>query len=370
MIQVCDQSGKQLTSGGLPFTASLLDETCLYHIGVHDNGNGTHSAFYVISRPGTYELSLLLNDEHHIYGSPFTVEVLPASTDPPSCEAFGECIQKKIVPDVVSTFTIVAKDAYGNLKQRGGDPFEVSVMGPAKLIGLEDRGDGTYICSLQAMYPRDTPYLTASALSVTVTLHGKHINGSPFRPVIDLSSRKESQSLSSNFRQTDSSPASRPFPTPSNSANAARASVAPPQPSVPTGIQNPSTKPPQPPPEVPGNKLEAARQRALEAAKELPSTPQELVARAMQQSAESNSGKISKGPTNIGPPPSRTGIQYLFFPSHLGRETRSVIGFYFENSSSRSSPSTPASISIKLLFTHSFHSRSSTNRREDGNSYE
>lgn len=313
MIQVCDPSGQQIKTGGIPFTSNLCDDTCLYHIGVHDNGNGTHSAFYVISRPGSYELSILLNDEHHIYGSPFNVEVLPASTDPTFCHAFGECIQKKIIPDVVSTFTIIAKDAYGNNKGRGGDPFEVGVMGPAKLLGLEDNGDGTYICSLQAIYPRDQPYLTAAAISVMVTLHGKQINGSPFRPVIDLSkSNPNPIPVNKPF-----DPRMKPFSTPSNSARTQpNPALSRSQGQTETGstVQNnySSAPLPKPPPiePTPTNKLEAARLRALEAAKDLPAaSTKDLVARALQNSAtESTPSHRNNLPTNVGPPSTtRTG---------------------------------------------------------------
>lgn len=263
MIQVCDPDGNQLTTGGLPFTANLYDDTCLYHIGVHDNQNGTLSAFYIISRPGHYELSILLNDEHHIYGSPFNVEVMPSHTDPSCCMAFGECIQKMIVPEVPSTFTIVAMDSYGNKKQRGGDPFEVGVMGPAKLLSLEDKADGTYVCTLEASSPRDQPFVTSSAISIIITLNGKPIQGSPFRPVIDLSSRSNptsrlQQGADQRIQLNRSGPPSS-LPRPQNFEKEAPASIPKPPLNIPPGT----------------NKLEAARMRALEAAKDLPSNPQD-----------------------------------------------------------------------------------------------
>ena len=42
-----------------------------------------------------------------------------------------------------SSFTIYAKDIFHNIKIRGGDPFEVGVMGAAQLKSLQDNNDGT-----------------------------------------------------------------------------------------------------------------------------------------------------------------------------------------------------------------------------------
>jgi hypothetical protein len=280
MIQVCDPDGNQLTTGGLPFTANLSDDVCLYHIGVHDNSNGTLSAFYVLSRPGSYELSILLNDEHHIYGSPFNVEVLPSHTDPSNCSAHGDCLQKSIAPDVPSSFTIIAMDSYGNKKLRGGDPFEVGVMGPAKLLGLEDKGDGTYVCTLEASYPRDQPYITSSSISVLVTLNGKPIRGSPFRPSIEMPSRSNQQSSTQQQQQQRlQNSDQRVLPNASNRNLPPSAAVRP-QPSD-SSVPNP----PKPPLNIPPgtNKLEAARMKALDAVKDLPTIPQEQTMRPTQE---------------------------------------------------------------------------------------
>jgi hypothetical protein len=320
MIQVCDPNGQQLKTGGLLFTATLCDDTCLYHIGLHDHNNGTLSAFFVISRPGHYELSLLLNDEHHIYGSPFTVEVLPSQTHPASCVAYGECFVKGLVPEVQSTFTIIAMDSYGNRKQRGGDPFEVGVMGPVKLIGLEDKGDGSYECTLEASYLRDQPYVTSSSISVIVTLHGKPIQGSPFRPSIDMTASRPLNQSNPNTQNTTSSGAPQNPSSRSNPSN----QTAPTSTSAAQRQQQRSEResdvPPRPPLIIPPgtNKLEAARMRALEAAKELPSTPQDLVARAMQEKNGNDSSGSNQNPRQRNPPvPSTTSLNRSGFLSSL-----------------------------------------------------
>lgn len=78
----------------------------------------------------------------------------------------------------------MARDAYGNQKQRGGDVFELGVMGPANLRGLQDKGDGTYTCLVDAQNPLESEGISAASLLISVTLYGKHVSGSPFRPQI------------------------------------------------------------------------------------------------------------------------------------------------------------------------------------------
>jgi hypothetical protein len=184
VLQMYDKEGTSVSVGGLNFTASLLDDECLYHIRVVDNDNGTYSAHYVISRPGIYQLNIRLNDEHEIFGSPFRVEVLPSRTVPEKCTCEGDCLTTGFPVNKTSSFTLIARDQFGNKKKTGGDVFELGVMGPALLSGLVDKGDGTYICSVDTQNPLDSNQITSASLLITVTLYGKHVSGSPFRPQI------------------------------------------------------------------------------------------------------------------------------------------------------------------------------------------
>ena len=256
-----------------------MDEDYLYHIGIHDNDNGSFSSFYVISRPGKYQLSILLNDEHHICGSPFSVEVHPSTTDAAMSIAKGETLVQ-MIPDVISTFTVEARDAYGNRKYRGGDPFELGVMGPAKLHGLVDNQDGTYTCSVEAQNPASQAALTSASISVLVTLHGKHIHGSPFRPSIDMSALKKARQEQQRTKNAAGVGASGVM---NRGDMLSRADSAG------------------------GSKLEEARQRALEASLEQRHqrgggdvTPQELVARALVSGKEMNSTSAGRGTSYHG----------------------------------------------------------------------
>lgn len=57
-------------------------------------------------------------------------------------------------------------------------------MGPAKLRSVQDNMNGTYTCFFDALSPAQVSYFTASSLMLLVTLNGRQIEGSPFRPAI------------------------------------------------------------------------------------------------------------------------------------------------------------------------------------------
>ena len=67
---------------------------------------------------------------------------MPSKTISEQCGAEGECLSY-IHTHSTSSFIITAKDIFGNIKSRGGDPFELGVMGPAQLKSLQDNGNGT-----------------------------------------------------------------------------------------------------------------------------------------------------------------------------------------------------------------------------------
>ena len=183
VVQVHDLVGQQVTRGGMPVTVALTNAECVYYMRVIDNGDGTYFSQYVLGRAGKYKLIIRLNDEHDIFGSPFDVEILPSRTIARFCTAHGDALSS-IVANETQTFTIIAMDGYGNRKINGGDPFEVGVMGPAQLRSLTDNADGTYTCTIAAHNPSAAAYVTSSSLMIMVTLHGKPIAGSPFKPII------------------------------------------------------------------------------------------------------------------------------------------------------------------------------------------
>lgn len=183
VLQIYDVDGMQVTRGGMPVTCSIYNDEVMYYVKVLDNQDGTFSAFYMLGSPGKYKLSIRLNDEHEIHGSPFDIEILPSKTVATCSTAEGEALVS-VFPDQLSSFTIVARDALGNAKTRGGDPFEVSIQGPAHLTSIDDNEDGTYTCAFEAQDPSKAQFYAANTLQINVTLYGKPIMYSPFRPII------------------------------------------------------------------------------------------------------------------------------------------------------------------------------------------
>jgi len=190
-VQMHDLTGASVEQGGMPFSARLEDSETMYHIKISDHDDGSYSAHYVLQRPGTFKLSVMLNSLHHVYGSPFEVEILPSKTFATKCTAQGTALEM-VSLGAETNFLITARDSYGNAKDKGGDPFEVGVMGPAQLTELTDNENGTYTCCIQGLVPEDIDDLATHSLLVMVTLHGKHVSGSPFQPALDVETAKRS----------------------------------------------------------------------------------------------------------------------------------------------------------------------------------
>jgi hypothetical protein len=183
-IQATDEVGQPLTAGGTPFTATLENETYLYNIQVLDNDDGTYSSTYAISAPGEYSLALKLNDEYHIFGSPFQVVVEPGPADSNKSTARGDGLFAAKSMET-SYFVIEARDSMSNRRTAGNDAFEVSVSGPALLKGLQDNNDGSYSCAFEVTATADTIAQVPNAVRINVKLNDRHLKGSPFVPVLE-----------------------------------------------------------------------------------------------------------------------------------------------------------------------------------------
>jgi hypothetical protein len=82
----------------------------------------------------------------HVLGSPFSLTVIPGATYGPNCVAFGEATMRSFAgvgvsgrgstssvqvftqPSGGSTFLIVSKDKYHNVRNTGGDLFDVKLV--------------------------------------------------------------------------------------------------------------------------------------------------------------------------------------------------------------------------------------------------
>ena len=75
-VETFDENDDRLDAGGLRFNAALENDSHRFELEVEDLRDGTYACEYRHAPPpGAYELSVLLRDEFHVEGSPFTCVV-------------------------------------------------------------------------------------------------------------------------------------------------------------------------------------------------------------------------------------------------------------------------------------------------------
>ena len=106
----------------LKFFAALESATHRYELDVVEDPDGTYACSYVVAAPpGPYELSILLDDEIHVPGSPFAMTVAAGAP----CVISGP---REAVPG--EQLDIDVRDAYGH-----ATAFDLRVEGPATAAG-------------------------------------------------------------------------------------------------------------------------------------------------------------------------------------------------------------------------------------------
>jgi len=178
-IHAVDPSGEPRTDGGDSFHVEIIAPEGAPHVHphVHDNGDGTYKVTYEPTVAGDYKVEVKLDhpagEKHHIKDSPHHVTVREGTDG--SASAFGSF-----------TITIVAHNKHKQPKTFGGDPFEVSIKGPAEHIDLKaiDNQDGTYTAAYTLV--------GSGRFDVDVKLNGHHIQGSPFKQVLGSGKRDKS----------------------------------------------------------------------------------------------------------------------------------------------------------------------------------
>ena len=139
--------------------------------------DGSYAVGYVVREAGVWALSLAL-DGVPIGKSPYAISVHPAPLHPPSCHVFGQL--HAAIAGLPGEIFIVAHDRLGNRVREGGARFDVQLLSiedpkaPPINGHIHDHGDGRY----SGRYT-----LTAvgrHALSITSTLDGAAVRGSPF----------------------------------------------------------------------------------------------------------------------------------------------------------------------------------------------
>jgi filamin len=159
-IQAKDKHGKNMPEGGDPFVVQIQGPTGPIECDTIDNGDGTYDCTYQPQDAGRHDVNITL-DGQPIKGSTYVVDIKPGAW---AANTFIEHFY----------FNIRTVDKRGANKTFGGENIAVVVDGPSGSVpgDIQDRGDGTYYVSYQAINSGD--------YRINVTLNGENIRGSPF----------------------------------------------------------------------------------------------------------------------------------------------------------------------------------------------
>jgi filamin len=163
-IQAKDKYGKDIPTGGDPFEVTAEDEDGKdVPVEIKDNNDGTYLCNYAPVNSGRHKIQAKLRGKP-VGGSPYTVNVNKGATEASFVEKY--------------TFTIRTKTKDGQLKNAGGDKFEVNVTSPsgsAVPVEIQDLQNGSHVVSYSVTFEGE--YV------VNVKINGRHIKGSPWRQV-------------------------------------------------------------------------------------------------------------------------------------------------------------------------------------------
>lgn len=160
-------------------------------ISYNDRNTWKYDASWTPRRAGIYKLNVTLG-EGHIFGSPFLVNTEPSITFAPESIAIGGdgfCLLMTTpcsslshgIAGEPSSFTIQAYDAFANMRNVGGDEWNIVVTSASSDSSTDynvgtietDYGNGTYTATV-------TP-LISGVNDLHISLNGSPLKGSPFR---------------------------------------------------------------------------------------------------------------------------------------------------------------------------------------------
>jgi hypothetical protein len=161
-IKAKDKYGKDIPTGGDPFEVTAEDENGNdVPVEVKDNGDGTYDCRYAPITSGRHKVQARLRGKP-VGGSPYTVNVQKGATEASFVEKY--------------TFVIRTKTKDNELKNVGGDKFDVTVVSPKgqpTQVEVQDLQNGLHVVSYSV--PSDGEY------TINVKINGRHIKGSPWR---------------------------------------------------------------------------------------------------------------------------------------------------------------------------------------------
>jgi len=178
-IHAVNYFGDPLAIGGDQFSINITDGSGQpVHYDHSDGGNGLYPVSYTPTTIGQYHVNITLRGEP-IKGSPYSPNVSGpnahnTTASGPGVEGKGARIGQN------APFTVQSKDQNGKPVPTGNDPYHVEVVrdnaGPVH-VNFNDNGNGTY----NGGYVPEAP----GFYTVTITLGGENIQGSPFHPLIE-----------------------------------------------------------------------------------------------------------------------------------------------------------------------------------------
>eukprot|EP00898_Chlorokybus_atmophyticus_P002685 jgi/Chlat1/3417/Chrsp23S03820 len=156
---------------------------------------------YNVTKAGVYTLYVNVSSvstpgsAQPIQGSPFVglCKVVPADINPKSCTATGMGLISATA-GVKSTFSITAKDAFGNkyTTNTAGIPFAVAIQLNSLSVAS---GTVTDIDSVTGFYTASYVVSNAGTYAIAVTSFGQHIQGSPFSVVASAAATSADKSF-------------------------------------------------------------------------------------------------------------------------------------------------------------------------------
>jgi hypothetical protein len=188
LVEAVDKYGNRVLHGGEGFAAALQGPTP-ERVHLIDMDDGTYPGTYTCRWSGGFTLDVTL-DGVPVAGSPFRFNVRPGAT----LAQNSECTLVKMpmsrlvcLAGVPCSFTIFAKDRYGNQRDEGGDDFAVKLRGPneSSVAVVTDNNDGTYLAEFTCL--RDGDYF------LDIRLDGLDINQSPFLLTVDAAKTHASE---------------------------------------------------------------------------------------------------------------------------------------------------------------------------------
>jgi len=173
-----DAFGNPCSGGGLEIEGTLTG-TENVPVMVSDNGDGTYAISYTPKKTGPYDLDIRVNGKRiggRNVDEPVKLLCIPGKPSGHHSVAHGPGVQGNATLGDDNSFTIQAKDAFGNNVIMGGAKIGGELVGEDGSrvpVVARDNGDGTYDCT----YPALTKI---GNYTLTPTLDGASIKDAPF----------------------------------------------------------------------------------------------------------------------------------------------------------------------------------------------